>query len=194
MRNLTLLMTIAFLFACKGADKGNSDTKEYLSHEDMPNAATVYETIITTNVTDNTALLTFLQKKLKKAGFRFEEAKDRGGWSYNNCEDNKIIAVEGKGIRSYFSGSNKPESGTKDIYPDFYILVYEFPTKDIAQKNYQIIYKALYSGGAFCNGKAPEKLVINGNKIYHLSTRAEMFRTYTERYGDLIQNFGKEIK
>ncbi|MGJ1198445.1 hypothetical protein ACR777_20030 [Sphingobacterium spiritivorum] len=48
MRNLTLLMTIAFLFACKGADKGNSDTKEYLSHEDMPNAATVYETIITT--------------------------------------------------------------------------------------------------------------------------------------------------
>ena len=102
--------------------------------------------------------------------------------------------MEGKGIRSYFSGSNKPESGTKDIYPDFYILVYEFPTKDIAQKNYQIIYKALYSGGAFCNGKAPEKLVINGNEIYHLSTRAEMFRTYTERYGDLIQNFGKEVK
>ncbi|QQT25749.1 hypothetical protein [Sphingobacterium spiritivorum] len=194
MRNLILLLTIAFLIACKGSDKGNSDTKKYLSHEDMPNAATTYETIETTDVTDNTALLTFLQEKLEKAGFRFEEAKDRGGWSYNNCEDNKIISVKGNGIRSYFSRSKQPESGTKDIYPDFSILIYEFPTKEIAQKNYDIIYKALYSRGAFCNGKAPDNLVINGNEIFHLYTRAEMFRTYTERYGDLIQNFGKGVK
>ena len=77
----------------------------------------------------------------------------------------------------------------KNVFPDFIITVYEFENKNIANKNFKIINNALFSAGRFCNGKCPEKLVQNGNEIFHLSGRAEMFRTYTEKYGELIKNY-----
>ncbi|MBL7838107.1 MAG: hypothetical protein JNM67_11365, partial [Bacteroidetes bacterium] len=103
--------------------------------------------------------------------------------------ENIVKLISGNGIREYYASSKRPEKGTKDIYPDFVICVYEFPSKDVAKQNYEILSKALNSKGRFCNGKSPEKLVYNGNEIFHLGTRAEMFRTYTERYGEWIKNY-----
>jgi len=100
-----------------------------------------------------------------------------------------VILIDGKGIREYFARSKKPEKGTKDFYPDFVIWVYEFPTNDIAKQNYDILEEAFNSAGRFCNGKAPEKLIFNGNEVFHLRTRAEMFRTYTDKYGEIIKNY-----
>ena len=157
--------------------------------ENMPNENTKYDTIRTTNITDNYKLISFLNSKLEIAHFTFEERESRGGFSYNNCEENRIILIHGDGIREYFARSRRPEKGTKNFYPDFVILVYEFPTNEIASQNGEILEKALNSAGKFCNGKAPEKIVTNGNEIFHLSTRAEMFRTYTEKYGEMIKNY-----
>ncbi|MGG5207308.1 hypothetical protein ACQWU4_00070 [Chryseobacterium sp. MIQD13] len=191
MKSYSLYFTLlTFVFSCNGSknDMFKKDEDKTLSIEDMPNKKTVYDTVYTQNTADNMKLITNLKTKLEKAGFSFELQKaDR--ISYNNCEENSIKIIGGDGIRKYFARSSKPEKGTKDFYPDFVIRVYEFSSKAEAEENFKELDKALYSRGKHCNGKAPEKLVINGNEIFHLSTRAEMFRTYMEKYGEMIKNY-----
>jgi len=189
---LLVIFASCNLFSCKDSSKHNKkefENTNILSMEDMPNENTKYDTIRTTNITDNYKLISFLKSKLEIADFTFEERESRGGFSYNNCEENRITLIHGDGIREYFARSRRPEKGTKNFYPDFVILVYEFPTNEIASQNGEILEKALNSAGEFCNGKTPEKIVTNGNEIFHLSTRAEMFRTYTEKYGEMIKNY-----
>lgn len=180
------IMVVFLITSCKNT---NDKTNENLSMGDIPNENTKYDTIYTINSADNTKLINELKTKLEKVNFTFEERKNRGGLSYNNCEENSVKLISGNGIREYFARSKKPEKGTKDFYPDFVIWVYEFPTNDIAKQNFDILEKALNSAGQFCNGKLPEKIVINGNEVFHLRTRAEMFRTYTEKYGEIIKNY-----
>lgn len=190
-----LILVLFIVTACKDSVNNNAiahtPVEENLSFEDMPNENTTYDTIYTVNTTNNNLLIKELKVKLKAAHFTFEETKSAGGYSYNNCEENKVIFVKGDGIRSYFARSKKPEKGKKDFYPDFTISVYEFASNEIAQQNFEILERALHSAGRFCNGKSPEKIIINGNEVFHLGTRAEMFRTYTEKYGDFIKNFNK---
>lgn len=189
----TYIIALFLIASCKenirSNDDTNGNTKENLSMGEMPNGNTQYDTIYTVNSTDNTKLINELKSILETAKFTFDERKSRGGFSYNNCEENRVKLIEGDGIRAYFARSKKPEKGTKDFYPDFVICVYEFPTNEIAKQNFEILEKALNSAGAFCNGKSPEKLVVNGNEVFHLGTRAEMFRTYTEKYGEIIKNY-----
>ncbi len=186
---LFCIILISYTFIT-GFERGRMPKREeYYYFGEMPNKKTEFDTIYTKNVTDNTKLITYLKSKLETAKFTFEELKSRRGLSFNNCEENRIKIIEGDGIREYFARSKKPEKGSKDYYPDFYIEVYEFPTDEIAEQNYKIFEKALNSAGRFCNGKSPEKLIINGNEVFHLGTRAEMFRTYTEKYGEMIKNF-----
>ncbi|HRD58499.1 MAG TPA: hypothetical protein PK504_10640 [Ferruginibacter sp.] len=187
------IIVIFLITSCKenlkSKNNTNDITNEKLSMGDIPNENTKYDTIYTINSADNTKLINDLKTKLEKVNFTFEERKNRGGLSYNNCEENSVKLISGNGIREYFARSKKPEKGTKDFYPDFVIWVYEFPTNDIAKQNFDILEKALNSAGQFCNGKSPEKIVINGNEVFHLGTRAEMFRTYTEKYGEIIKNY-----
>lgn len=190
MRKILLLLITFSIFSCKNSSENNSKTeKEYLCFEDMPNSDTKYLKVLTENSTDNLNLLNTLKSKLEKANFNVTEQKKVRKLSYNNCEDNIIINIDGYGIRQYFVKSKKSEKTMKNTYADFSIWIYEFPSHKIAMKNYVILEKALNSVGRFCNGKAPEKLVINGNEIFHLSTRAEMFKTYTESYGEVIKNY-----
>jgi hypothetical protein len=187
------LLFILLITSCKENIKNKNNTNdkinENLSMGEMPNENSKYDTIYTINSADNTKLINYLKTKLEKVNFTFEERKNRGGLSYNNCGENSVKLISGNGIREYFARSKKPEKGAKNFYPDFVIWVYEFPTNDIAKQNFNILEKALNSGGKFCNGKSPEKIVINGNEVFHLGTRAEMFRTYTEKYGEIIKNY-----
>ncbi len=143
----------------------------------------------TVKLASNVRLLDALITKLKQADFTFEERDSRGEPSYINYSENRITIIEGNGIRKYFAISKKPEKGSKNLYPDFGIWVYKFPTDDVAQRHYEQLNKALQSSGRYCNGKSPEKLVLNGNEVFHLSTRAEAFRTYIEKYGEFIKKF-----
>lgn len=171
-------------------NKVEPEKTEPLSMGDMPNKNTVYDTIYTTNTTDNTKLINQLQQKLNAVHFSFEEREQRGGFTYNNCEENRIEVISGNGVREYYVKSTKPQKvGGSNYYPDFIVVVYEFKTNEIAQQNFDKLQKALNSAGRFCNGKSPEKLVINKNEVFHLGTRAEMFREYTEKYGEMIQKF-----
>ncbi|MFI0426763.1 MAG: hypothetical protein ACH34V_07400 [Flavobacterium sp.] len=187
-------LLIFSFFSCENIDKkseNESIKKNDFGIENMPNNETEYDTIFTKNSNDNQKLISEIENKLLKSKFRFEKNESIKQNSYNNCEENTIILVKGDGIRNYFAKSLVPEKNSpmKNVYPDFMITVYEFENENIANKNFEIIYNALFSAGHFCNGKAPEKLVQNGNEIFHLSTRAEMFRTYIEKYGELIKNY-----
>lgn len=186
---LICILSISYIFII-GFDRGRMPKREeYDSLGKMPNENTRYDTIHTTNTTDNTKLINELKSRLETTEFTFEERKRREKFSYINCEENRIKLIEGNGVREYFARSKKPEKGTKNFYPDFVIRVYEFPTNEIAEQNFEILEKALNSTGRFCNGKSPQKLVVNGNEVFHLGTRAEMFKTYTEKYGEMIKNY-----
>lgn len=187
-------LLIFSFFSCENIDKkseNESIKKNDFGIENMPNNETEYDTIFTKNSNDNQKLISEIENKLLKSKFRFEKNESIKQNSYNNCEENTLILVKGDGIRNYLAKSLVPEKNSpmKNVYPDFIITVYEFENENIANKNFEIINKALFSAGHFCNGKAPEKLVQNGNEIFHLSTRAEMFRTYIEKYGELIKNY-----
>jgi hypothetical protein len=193
MNRIYIILIFSFL-SCKNNDKkieNDSTNKNELGIENMPNNETEYDTIFTKNTNDNQKLITELENKLLKSEFKFEKDEKVKQNCYNNCEENKVILVKGNGIRNYYAKSLVPEKNTtmKNVFPDFILTVYEFENENIANKNFEIINNALFSAGRFCNGKAPEKLVQNGNEIFHLSSRAEMFRTYTEKYGELIKNY-----
>ena len=195
MNKIYIITLLIFsVLSCKNSDKKIESVlieKNGLGIEDMPNNETKYDTIFTKNINDNQKLITKLENNLVKSKFKFEKNDNIRQNSYNNCEENIVVLIKGNGIRNYYAKSQVAEKNTtiKNVFPDFIITVYEFENKNIADKNFKIIKKALFSAGRFCNGKAPEKLVQNGNEIFHLSTRAEMFRTYTEKYGELIKNY-----
>lgn len=190
---ITTLMILSIL-SCKNKEnkiEKNEPEKKYLGYENIPNKETKYDTLFTKNITDNQKIITQLENKLIKSNFKLEKSDNIKQNSYNNCEENIVVLVKGNGIRNYYARSKVPEKHTsmKNVFPDFIITVYEFENNNIADKNFKTIERALFSAGHFCNGKAPEKLVQNGNEIYHLSTRAEMFRPYIQKYGELIKKF-----
>ncbi len=188
------IILILSILSCKNKEnkiEKQEKEKAILGYENMPNKETKYDTLFTLNIADNQKLITELENKLLKSNFIFGKSNIVLQNSFNNCEQNNIILVKGNGIRNYNAKSRIAEKNTtmKNVFPDFIITVYEFENKNIADKNYDIIRKALFSEGHFCNGKAPEKLVQNGNEIYYLSTRAEMFRTYIEKFGELVKKY-----
>ncbi len=187
------ILVIFLLTACKGNTGSSKDTngrsKENLSGENRPDKNTEYDTLYTVNAAGNTQLLQELKTKLEAAGFTFEERKGQREFSYNNCEENRVKLIRGAGVRIFFARSKQPVKGTKDYYPDFMIRVYEFSTNALAKQSYAVIENALNSSGQLCKMKVPGKLVMNGKDVFHLVTRAEMFRTYTDQYGEIIQNY-----
>ncbi|PQA89875.1 hypothetical protein B0A69_21890 [Chryseobacterium shigense] len=189
-KQILFLPLLIFIFSCSGNknDSVKKEDKEALSIEDMPDKDTAYDTIKTQNTEGHQKLINDLGVELQKAGFSFEMRKNQNR-SFNNCEENRVKVIAGNGIREYFAKSHKPEKGTKDFYPDFVIRVYEFKSEADAERNFKELNTALYSRGRHCNGKAPEKLVINGREIYDLSTRAEMFRAYIEKYSKVIEDY-----
>ena len=100
------IMVVFLITSCKNT---NDKTNENLSMGDIPNENTKYDTIYTINSADNTKLINELKTKLEKVNFTFEERKNRGGLSYNNCEENSVKLISGNGIREYFARSKKPE-------------------------------------------------------------------------------------
>ncbi|WP_396160636.1 hypothetical protein [Flavobacterium sp.] len=192
-KTIIILFLLFSIISCKNNDRETEMERIKninLGVENMPNHETKYDTIKTKNISDNQKLITELERKLLKSNFKLIKNDNIKQNSYNNCEENKVVVIKGSGIRNYYAKSLVPEkhSPMKNVYPDFVITVYKFENEKVTNKNFEIINNALFSAGRFCNGKAPEKLVQNGNEIFHLSTRAEMFSTYTEKYGEFIKN------
>jgi hypothetical protein len=188
MKNLALLLFSLTLIACGKAQ--NKDSNIENSDFFQRNADTKYITINTANTEENSKLINALQEKLKKDDFSFEKSDRSGDTSFDNCAENMVVEIVGKGTSAYYAKSNKPHKNTY-FYPDFVVSVYKFSNKNEADEKFSIIQKAYDSPnvGYYCNGKQPNKLVSQGNSVYYFSTRAEMFSTEIEKYGKFIENF-----
>ncbi|MDV2467395.1 hypothetical protein QR674_00120 [Acinetobacter chinensis] len=159
--------------------------------ENMPNAETVTETVELNSGSDSQALINALQEKLKKNGFSLSASRAAESWAVNDCRKNKILKMTGQGVSSFYAESHIGIGSRKDYYPDFLMYVFTFSDSAQADRYFGEISSALVSGGGFCNGKAPDKLVQNGTQLFYLTTRAEMFRGYINQYAEVIQSFKK---
>jgi hypothetical protein len=186
---LTFLLSSLF-FSCNNKNTEEqqiAQKTENLGFEDMPNSQTKSISIHCNNEEDNLELFTKLKTELEKNDFKIKELERNNGAGFLNCKENTIISMKGSGIRSYFARSSKPEKNTVDFFPDFNLQVFEFPNEKIALEKFELMDKALHSGGRFCNGKAPQILAMNKNEVFLLGTRAEMFRGYINDYAKFME-------
>ena len=165
------------------------EASKSLTFADIPNKDTVYETIETNSIDENDTLMTHLQTQLLKDQFDLFEKESGNSWSENDCDKNRIIRIKGEGIRSYRGVSKVKIGDEKKYIPDFIMLVFTFDNEQLAQQHFITIDSAVGSGSGFCNGKAPEQLVLNGREIFYFTTRAEMFRTYINKYAEIVKQF-----
>lgn len=154
---------------------------------DLPNSETKTEVVNTVDKQDNKTLFFKFKADLKRGYFKIENTELNSGMSYNDCNQNIILSVKGKGIRKYYIKRQKDKP--KNYYPDFVLWVYEFENEGQAKEIENKIVLALKSGNSFCNGKSPEFITRNGSEVFQLSTRAEMFRGYINEYGKKLKNY-----
>ena len=202
-KRLILSLMILSLFACSKPEKNTVDpelektqipeqhkktenVQQGLTFEDIPNEETVYETIEANNIDENEVLMNIFQTQLLKDQFELFERESGNAWSENDCHLNKIIQVKGQGLRTYIAQSKLGVGEKKNIFPDFTLLVFGFDNEQQAIQHFTTLHSAVSSNN-FCNGKTPEKIVRSQNEIFYFTTRAEMFRTYINRYADFIQ-------
>lgn len=186
MKYTFIISLLVLLVACNNSA---TNKQPITINQNSPDSIvkTTYDTIYTKEMDNNEKLLVHLKTQLAKENFTFEERKSRGGLSYGITDT--VVLIKGNGIREYYARSTKPQKGTTDFYPDFNIWVYEFPTNQTAQENFNIIEKANKSHHREIRMISVEKIIINGNEIFHLSTRTEMFLPFIEKYGEMIKNY-----
>ena len=160
-----------------------------LTFNEMPNEDTRYVTIETDSVDENETLLLALQTRLLKANFEFIEKDSGSSWSENDCSLNKVIQVKGEGVRIYTAQSKVGIGTKKNYFPDFTMFIFGFDNEAQAIQHFTTLKSAVSSNHGFCNGKAPENIVRNGNEIFYFTTHAEMFRGYINESADFIQNY-----
>lgn len=201
MKSLLVMACMGMLFGCADSKENaeNDSKKVYqpsasqpLSFADIPNPQTTYEVIETNNIDEDDALMTHLQMQLLKDQFDLFEKESGNSWSENDCDTNKVVQIKGEGIRSYRAVSQIKIGDDKKTRPDFILLVFSFDSDVLAQQYFKTLDSAVGSGHGLCNGKAPEELVLHGREIYYLTTRAEMFKPYIERYANIIRQFKVE--
>lgn len=188
MRNLLLLLIIS-LMLCTCTDKAISTSTD--SSGQLPNSDTRYITLNAVGIAEDKVLLNSLKQKLHKNHFSFSKTKKGGGTSFNNCDNNTILMVEGNGIVNFYAQSGVSEKVMKNTYADFSLTIFAFKNDKIAVEYHAMIEEALNtsSSEAYCNHKIPASILQRDNRIYYFVTRANMFTTHTVKYADHIKNF-----
>ena len=168
-----------------------AEINQQLTFEDIPNQKTRYEIIEATNINENRVLVNALRSKLLKQHFDLfkSESESVKNWSENDCNLNKVIQVKGEGVRIYTAQSKVGIGTKKNYFPDFTMFIFGFDNEAHAIQHFTTLKSAVSSNHGFCNGKAPENIVRNGNEIFYFTTRAEMFRGYINESADFIQNY-----
>jgi len=126
-----------------------------------------------------------LREKLTKDGFTFLEIKN-SDVGIVNCQTKQKVALDPNSQTHFYAKSKKDKP--EGYYPDFSVTILKFKDLKTASRNFEKAKMGMKSDREFCNGKGPNKLALNNNEILYFRTRAEMFRKYTDKYGDYITN------
>ncbi len=165
----------------------NKYQESYLSPDQMPNEKTQYLKMLTQDMPDNQRLLDELDTTLKAENFILETGSDLHQWVLKDCDSNKIIQLDGEGMRRYSISSTEAMSDHPNTYPEFTLLVFEFPDTVASKSNARILNAALQSGGAICNGKSPNIIAENGREIFYFTTYDVKFTPYIQQYAQFVQ-------
>ena len=187
---LSLSVILNLIVSCNNQKEENKNSTEPTSENfrwNNPDENATIEIINTKVTIGDKDLISKLEKDFKIQKFKIEKVEFIEENTYDNCKENLIIKIKGKGIKKYYV--KRQESKPKNYYPDFIMWVYEFETEGETVAVKKGIKKALDSGNGFCNGKSPEYIIRYQNKIIHLGTRAEMFRGFIKNYADKIEHY-----
>lgn len=187
---LSLLVILHFIVSCNNPKVENKKITELTNNTyqwNSPDENATISLINTKTAIDDNDLISKLEPEFKKDKFKIEKIEFMEENTYDNCDDNLILKITGKGIKKYYV--KRQEAKPKNHYPDFVLWIYEFETEGETIAVEKEIRKAFDSGNSFCNGKSPEYIVRYKNKIIHLGTRAEMFRDYVKTYAEKIKQF-----
>lgn len=128
-----------------------------------------------------------LESHLQKDFFKLDTKDYNSGISFWDCENNQHLIFKNALYLGY--SRTKPING--NYYPDFDVTILDFESEAAAQKAYILIQKFSQKQHE-CNleqgffDKAPIKFIQKNHQVFYFSTRAEMFRTYMNRYSDFI--------
>lgn len=194
MQKIIAVMLLAGLAGCN-ENQHNSVQAETSSTESaqqanrpraqMPNALTKIVNIKTDDLDGDVALMQGLNSFFKQQKFKIVDVVSDDVWSYNDCQNNMQLRIEGSGVTRYYI--KRTEAKPKNYYPDYVMWVMQFADPNQAQQVEQQIRAAKRSGQGFCNGKNAEYFVRDGRNVIHLSTRAHMFIDYIQAVVDYIE-------
>jgi hypothetical protein len=162
-------------------------------YEDMPNDDTQTINIVLNKAMDDPKFIHDFEQKLVKDHFNLSKRTDDRTWSTNDCELNQIIKITGSGVYHYAVSSQVGIGQNKDYYPDFNMTILSFETEQEAIQQFKRLASSV-NYQQFCNGKSPEKIMQKYRYIIYLSTRAELFRTYINRYAEFIEQYKEMAK
>ena len=162
-------------------------------YEDMPNDDTQTINIVLNKAMDDPKFMYDFEQKLAKNHFKLSKKSEDRTWSTNDCERNQIIKITGFGVYHYAASSQVGIGQNKDYYPDFNMTILSFDTEQEAIQQFKGLASSV-NYQQFCNGKSPEKMLQKGRYIIYLNTRAELFRTYINRYADFIEQYKGMVK
>lgn len=129
-------------------------------------------------------------KKLERDNFTSKVEKTPSNFIIRNCITKQSYTINGSGFKTFYFKSRKPIN--RNYYPDFIVSVFTFASNAEAEKYAEIIRKSsrvynLSSDQFECGwDKLPQKVISNGHFVFYLTTRAEMFRTYIDKYANIL--------
>lgn len=134
------------------------------------------------------SLLIKLKNDLKTEKFAIEKVVKENSYTEYDGNRNVNVVVKGEGITKYTI--KRQEAKPAGYYPDFNMYVFELKNETLAKDCFAKLTFARFSPGS---GEKRMKDVLvmtqNGNKVFILFTRAEMFRSYITHFIHRINKY-----
>lgn len=187
----TFLICASFLISCsEDITETTSNNPQSASDIDFPNSNTRTEIIQTTDDLENEGLISRLISDLKSEKFELEERDIHPHTSFYDSDSEVQFVMRGNGMKAY--AFKRTEAKPENYYPDFILTVFEFETESAAASCFDKIEAPAKRGmqlpGVLVQ-KNPQTIVLRGNEVFFLSTRAEMFRGYIEDCAKRIEGY-----
>ena len=189
---IVIIVTLFCFIACKNKTASVDDTKsnnEASSYKlgDLPNKNTDYDTLIGNNDTSKISEdVNNLIAILKKDKFTVKTNKQlQTPLNLYLYEENRIIILKDVSTFKLFARSIISDKRMKNTFPDF--TLYEMNFKNDHDAEMVLKWFEEERRQRVTEKIDVDKIFSKTNKVYYLTTRAEMFRNYIDMYSYFIK-------
>lgn len=178
MKRSVLFLTGIILLSCSD---GNTE-KQTTEQEILKYPKEVFFTVA------GGSLPSDLQTDLETEKFAIENTEKESSYSEFDGDRKVNVVLRGKGITKYYV--KRQEAKPKGYYPDFVLYVFELKDKKAAAECFSKLTMARFSPGLGEERiKDVDVMTQNGNQIYILSTRGEIFRPYITDFAKRLNKY-----